>query len=82
MKLGSSNSREAAILDIINLLKNEKVKIYLFNPNRIPNNLSLNEEISLSEFIKKSEIIIANRIPKELEEYSHKVFSRDVFYRD
>ena len=82
MKLGSSNSREAAILDVIKLLKNKKIKLYLFNPKKTENNLGLIEETSLSKFIKNSEIILANRVPKELEEYRHKVFSRDVFYRD
>ena len=52
MKLGSSNSREAAILDVIKLLKNKKIKLYLFNPKKTENNLGLNEETSLSKFIK------------------------------
>ena len=76
MKLGSSNSREAAILDVIKLLKNKKIKLYLFNPKKTENNLGLIEETSLSKFIKNSEIILANRLPKELEEYHTSLFKR------
>ena len=32
-----------------------------------------------NEFIDKSDIVLANRVTTELEKYSHKVYTRDIF---
>tara|TARA_Y100000591_G_C21801079_1_gene682078 strand:- start:1050 stop:1655 length:606 start_codon:yes stop_codon:yes gene_type:complete len=80
MKKGSDNFRESAILDIINKLKKEKISIIVYEPLL---KVKVIDEIKvikdLSEFISKSDLIIANRISKDLDNVRKKVYSRDIF---
>ena len=39
-------------------------------------------EEDFNKFINDSEIIIANRLYKELQDYEEKVYTRDIFNRD
>ena len=79
MKKNSDNFRESAVFDIIKQLKKRGIKIYLYEPilETPPKNI---EQLSnLDDFIRKSDIIIANRKSKELDSVSNKVYSRDIF---
>ena len=79
MKFDSDNFRESAVLDVIKKLQKKKIKIYLYEPKiqgNFQNMILLN---NLNEFISKSDIIIANRMSKELEKVKNKVFTRDLF---
>ena len=79
MKFDSDNFRESAVLDVIKKLQKKKFKIYLYEPKiqgNFQNMILLN---NLNEFISKSDIIIANRMSKELEKVKNKVFTRDLF---
>ena len=79
MKEGSDNFKESAILDIANILSQKNVNVIIFEPY-------INEKIyngfkcysNLKEFIYDSDLIIANRLNKDLKEVKHKVYSRDV----
>ena len=79
MKFDSDNFRESAVLDVIKKLQKKEIKIYLYEPKiqgNFQNMILLN---NLNEFISKSDIIIANRMSKELEKVKNKVFTRDLF---
>ena len=77
MKEGSENFRESAILEIIDMI-GDKIDLVIFEPN-ITHFREFNIITSFSEFVKRSDIIIANRIDKRLEPLKSKVFSRDLF---
>ena len=80
MKEGSDNFRESAILDIVNKLKKEKIGIIVYEPLLKDKFIDEIEVIKdLSEFISKSDLIIANRISKDLDSVKNKVYSRDIF---
>ena len=80
MKECSDNFRESAILDILQELKKKKIKIILYEPfvtTKYFENVAVIEDIK--EFIKKSDLIIANRFSRELDSIKNKVYSRDLF---
>ena len=80
MKENSDNFRESAVIDIIELLKLNHVKIVIYEPllkRNVYNDCEVINEFEL--FIKKSNIVIANRWTEELKKYEHKVYSRDIY---
>ncbi len=80
MKENSDNFRESAVLDIVEILKNIKIKIYIYEPLIDEKYFNDIEVISdLNNFINKSDLIVANRISGELDSVKNKVYSRDIF---
>jgi UDPglucose 6-dehydrogenase len=80
MKEGSDNFRESAVLDILQTLRNKKINIILYEPYMETKNLdNIVVYKNLNDFIKKSDLIIANRISDELKHIRNKVYSRDIF---
>ncbi len=80
MKEGSDNFRESAVIDIFRNLKKKKIGILLYEPLISENKFQDVEVINdLNEFISKSNIIIANRMAKDLENVKNKVYTRDIF---
>ena len=79
MKLGSDNFRESAVLEVVRLIQESNIKVYLFEPKLDSGieNMTLIKDIK--KFLSKSDIIIANRMSKDLESVSNKVFTRDLF---
>ena len=83
MKSGSDNFRSSAIQDIINILKEYKKEILIYEP-------TLNEEEfngckvtnDLDSFKENSDIIMANRVAEELKDVKQKVYTRDIFNKD
>ena len=83
MKSGSDNFRSSAIQDIINILKEYKKEILIYEP-------TLNEEEfngckvtnDLDSFKENSDIIMANRVAEELKDVKKKVYTRDIFNKD
>ena len=78
MKAGSDNFRSSAIFDVINMLK-PFVEMLIYEP------VAKEKEIDgvpvtndLSE-LSKCDIILANRLEKEMEEFNDKVYTRDIF---
>lgn len=80
MKQGSDNWRESSTIDIIKLLKKKGKKIIIYEPYiskkeflgfAIVNNITI--------FKNKSNIIITNRMHKDLDSIKNKVFTRDIF---
>lgn len=88
MKAGSDNFREAAILDIINLLIANDVEIIIYEPSLGSLDMKINLDISrekikimdsLNRFKKVVDLIIANRVDSGISDVMEKVFTRDIF---
>ena len=75
MKSNSDNFRSSSSLDIVNILIDKGYKVIIFEP-------SLNDNIPFKEFIEMSDIVVTNRMYKELEPYKNKLFTRDIYKRD
>ncbi|WP_324700056.1 nucleotide sugar dehydrogenase [Pasteurella multocida] len=83
MKSGSDNFRASAILDIMPHLKENGVEIVIYEP-------TLNQQAfedypvinQLSEFINRSDVILANRSEPDLNQCSHKIYTRDILGGD
>ena len=80
MKAGSDNYRNSAIQGVIEKLKEEDVEIIIYEST-----LELEEfngckvEKDFDKFVKKSDVILANRIDEEIKEYKDKVYTRDLY---
>ena len=84
MKKNSDNIRGAASVDIINELVHSGAEVRIFEP-MLMDKKTIHGTIlckELSELYNKCDIILANRIEKELLPYMDKVYTRDLFYRD
>lgn len=83
MKQGSDNSRFASILDVIEKLKNNGISLLIFDPTIIETNFDdIEVEKNIKDFIKNSNIIIANRLDAQILHAKDKIFTRDIFGRD
>lgn len=80
MKMGSDNFRESAIIDLINKLKEEGIKILIYEP-QITGHSYMNNPIinDLDHFKKKSDLIISNRYDAELSNVKDILFTRDIY---
>ena len=80
MKEGSDNFRESAVMDLINKFLEKGITVFVYEPFLKENGIQKIIKIdSLEEFIKCSDVIVANRMSKDLEPVKSKVYSRDVF---
>ena len=84
MKSNSDNFRSSSIQDVVNILKNNDIKIIIYEPTlknqKFFNNCKLCN--NLNEFKEKSDVIIANRFTEELENVKEKVYTRDIYNKD
>lgn len=80
MKSGSDNFREAAVLDIIELLKKAGLSVVIYEPllkeDEFNDCLVIND---LSLFAGQVDLILANRKHPELTPYMDKVLTRDIW---
>src|SRR5699024_11507946 len=83
IKTGSDNFRESVIQDIIARLKDEGIKVIIYEP-ALQNNTfeDLAVENNFAEFKESSDVIVANRLDNELKEIIDKVYNRDFFSND
>ena len=80
MKQGSDNFRESAVMDILSILRTKKIEIILYEPFIKDSELDGISVIhDLNQFISSSDLIIANRTSKDLDNVKNKVYSRDIF---
>ncbi len=80
MKSGSDNLRDSSIIDIIKKIRDNNIEVFIYEPilkDNIYNNCKVIKDLSL--FKKNSDLILANRNAKELDDVANKVFSRDIF---
>lgn len=80
MKKNSDNSRYSSVLDVIEMVRNSRSEIIIYEPN-ISNALLNDFEIenNIKSFKDRSDLIVANRLHNELLDVKSKVFSRDIF---
>ena len=83
MKAGSDNSRDSSILYVMQLLKDDNINIIIYDPAITSESFNGFEVCKdLSEFIDRSEIIVANRVDDVIRPFAEKLFTRDIFGRD
>ncbi len=83
MKTGSDNFRYSSIQGIIKRLTKKNIEIIIYEPTiSAPSFENLKVEKELLNFKRKSDVILCNRMCKELEDVENKVFTRDIFLRD
>ncbi len=83
MKSNSDNHRASSIIDVMDILNKNSIKIVIYDPSINNKNILDYEVISdLKLFKSVSDLIITNRISNELNDCIHKVFSRDLFNND
>lgn len=82
-KKDSTNFRESAVIDIMNLLSNESINVIICEPmynEKLFDGFEIVNDLEL--FLNKSDVIIANRLYDELNSVKDKVYTRDVFNKD
>jgi len=80
MKANSDNWRESAVIDIIKKLKKKNKVITIFEPLMTKKLfLGCKVENNLKLFKENSEMIIANRLSKNIEDKIDTIYSRDIF---
>ena len=83
MKSGSDNSRNASIFKIIEGLLEKNITIIIYDDSI---NSIQSEGVTLvrdfETFTNNSDLIIANRLDDQIQPFSNKVFSRDIFSTD
>ncbi len=76
MKAGSDNYRSSSSLDVYYLLLEKNIKVIIYDK------MYNNSIADFTTFINQSDVIITNRMYKELSPYKVKVFTRDIYKRD
>ena len=86
MKSGSDNIRNSSSIKILELLLDNDLNIFIYEPLDVDISILKNDKISftndLNLFTKKSELIIANRLSPEIEVFKSKIYTRDIFYEN
>lgn len=83
MKSNSDNFRSSSILEIIEYIIAKEIEVVIYEPTIKEKTFSGHQIFTdLSEFKTVSDVIIANRYSKELEDVIEKTYSRDLFGKD
>jgi len=81
MKAGSDNFRSSAIFDVINMLK-PFVEMIIYEPVAKEKEIDGIKVTNDLNELEKCDIILANRMEKDLEQFKDKVYTRDIYERD
>ncbi|WP_108718075.1 nucleotide sugar dehydrogenase [Miniimonas sp. S16] len=85
MKEGSDNFRSSAIQGVMKRIKAKGVEVIVFEPALEEPEFFHSEVVrDLGEFVKRADVIVANRRSDELDAAGggHKVYTRDIYGRD
>ena len=83
MKQGSDNIRHSSMVGIVKRLKEKGIKLIIYEP-LIKENVFIGSKVfrNFKSFIKNCDLILTNRMSKDLEGLEKVIFTRDLYQSD